>query len=166
MLAKVRHFVTPQTLRNIYFGIFSSILTYGSQVWGQYINQHILRLVKIQNKAIRIITFANFHENTTPLYNKSKILKLSDHIKLENIVYIHNSLRGNLPIPLRDSFHLAENSYCTRGSLMHKLVLPKARTLYGLNSINYQSVAAWNYILSVVPISKVHCVSKNVCKKT
>ena len=164
MLAKVRHFVTDHTLRNIYFGIFSSLLTYGSQVWGQFINQHISRLTKIQNKAIRIITFANFKEDTTPLYNKAKILKFSDHIKLENIIYVHNSLRDNLPVPLRGSFHLAPDS-TTRGAAMHKLVLPRARTLYGLNTITYKSTASWNYILSVLPTSKVQAVSKAKCKE-
>ena len=36
MLAKIRHFVDKSTLRNIYFSIFSSILTYGCQIWGQH----------------------------------------------------------------------------------------------------------------------------------
>ena len=75
------------------------------------------------------------------------------------------SLRDNLPIFLRDSFHLAPESTTTRGALMHKLVLPKVRTLYGLNSVTYQSTAAWNYILSVLPTSKVHSVSKATCKE-
>ena len=164
MLAKVRHFVTQHTLRNIYFGIFSSLLTYGSQVWGQSINQHILRLTKIQNKAVRIISFANFQEDCTSLYNKSKILKLSDHIKLENIIYVHNSLRDNLPMPIRGSFHLLPDSTGTRGSTTHKMLLPKARTLYGLNSINYQAAAAWNHISNVLP-TEFHSVSKAICKK-
>ena len=43
MLAKVRHYVTKDTLRSIYFGIFSSTLTYGCQIWGQ-INSNHLRL--------------------------------------------------------------------------------------------------------------------------
>ena len=34
MLAKNRHYVTKDTLRSIYFGIFSSVLIFGSQIWG------------------------------------------------------------------------------------------------------------------------------------
>ena len=33
MLTKIRHYVTNDTLRTIYFRIFSSIMMYGSQVW-------------------------------------------------------------------------------------------------------------------------------------
>ena len=35
MLYKIRHFVKYETLRMIYFGIFSSILMYSCQIWGQ-----------------------------------------------------------------------------------------------------------------------------------
>ena len=167
MLAKVRHFVTTPTLRNIYFGIFSSLLTYGAQVWGQFFNQHILRLTKIQNKVMRILNFANFRDDPTPLYNKSRILKLSDHIKLENFMYVHNSLRDNLPMPLRSTFQLATNLHniSTRGAKTDKIVLPKVRTICGLHSINYQSVASWNYIVSILPNSTTHLISKAICKK-
>ena len=40
MITKIRHYVTKDTLRSIYFGIFSSILTYGSQIWGQIKSKH------------------------------------------------------------------------------------------------------------------------------
>ena len=40
MLAKIRHFVSTENLRIIYFGIFSSLLNYGAQIWGQYHNCH------------------------------------------------------------------------------------------------------------------------------
>ena len=167
MLSKVRHFVESHSLRNIYFGIFASILTYGSQVWGQFCNQHILRLTKIQNKAIRIMSFANFQDETTPLYNNLRILKLSDHIKLENFIFAHNSLSNNLPIPLRGSVQLVDTlhdtSSKTRGATLHKMVLPKVRTSYGLNSIKYRTPATWNLILNVLP--KAHSVSKATCKK-
>ena len=83
MLAKIRHFVPVNTLHNIYHGIFSSILTYGSQIWGQSTNKHICRIQRIQNKAIRIINFADYRDPVSPLYNKSNILKFSDHIKLK-----------------------------------------------------------------------------------
>ena len=53
MLSKIRHYVDEKTVRNIYFGIFSSIMTYGAQVWGQFPNKHICRIQKIQNKALK-----------------------------------------------------------------------------------------------------------------
>ena len=56
MLCKVRHFVKHETLVMIYYGIFSSILIYSSQIWGQ--TNGIVKMLQIlQNKALRIINF-------------------------------------------------------------------------------------------------------------
>ena len=82
MLAKIRHYVTKYILRSIYFRIFSSILTYGCQIWGQIKSNHFIRLERFHNKAIKIINFASMHDSVTLLYNVSKILKLSDNIRL------------------------------------------------------------------------------------
>ena len=60
MLSKIRYYVNESTLRMIYYGIFSSILTYASQIWGQIENKQVNRVIKLQDRAIRIINFANF----------------------------------------------------------------------------------------------------------
>ena len=39
MLPKSKHYVSPKILKEIYFTIFSSHLTYGSQIWGQIPNR-------------------------------------------------------------------------------------------------------------------------------
>ena len=41
ILAKSRHYVPPKQLKDIYYAIFSSHLTYGSQIWGQTSNTYI-----------------------------------------------------------------------------------------------------------------------------
>ena len=169
MLSKIRHYVSDSTLRNIYFAIFSSLLNYGSQVWGQSYNKHISRIQRIQNKAIRIINFAKFRDSVTPLFYKSKILKFCDQIKLQNFSHVHDSLKGNLPLTLSDSFQVLTDiySYNTRGASLFKIALPKARTqTYGINSITYQSAAIWNSMVSVFPEKKFQVESKPVCKKT
>ena len=168
MLSKIRHYVSKATLRSIYFGIFSSLLTYGSQVWGQFSNVNIRRLQKIQNKAIRIINFATYREPVTPLYYKSNILKLTDHVKIQNIIYVLNSLKGDLPLALKDSFKTAAEvyTYTTRSASQYKIILPKVRTQnYGINSIKYRSAACWNAIVTAFPNDKFHLKSKSVCIK-
>ena len=56
MLCKIRHYVEFNTIRMIYFGIFSSILMYGSQIWGQH-DRIVNKLQILQNKALRLMTF-------------------------------------------------------------------------------------------------------------
>ena len=104
ILSKLRHFVTIDNLRNIYLGIFSSILTYSAQIWGQHHNYHVKRVIKLQDKSIRIINFAEYREPTSNLYKKSKILKFTDNITLNNYMYVHDSLKGYLPSVLTNNF--------------------------------------------------------------
>ena len=167
MLAKIRHYVPVNTLRSIYFGIFSSLLTYGSQIWGQFQNQHVTRLEKIQNKAIRIINFSKYNDPVDPIYHKLKILKLSDQVKLQNFLYVHNSLNNKVPKSLKNSFtFMTESCPYTRSTIQNKMALPKVRTLaYGLNSIRYRSVAMWNVISNDFPMGCPHLISISLCKK-
>ena len=70
MLTKIRHFVDANTLRSVYFGIFSSIMSYASQIWGQITNKHVNRILRLQDSAIRIINFATYNESRGQLYKK------------------------------------------------------------------------------------------------
>ena len=124
---------------------------------------------RIQNKAIRIINFAKFEDPSTPLYQKSEILKISEHVKLQNFLFVHQALKGDLPLPLNNSFQIAAETHSanTRWVMHHKLLLPKARTQnYGINSIKYRSAAFWNYMVSLLPDEKFQLQSRYVCKKS
>ena len=50
MLVKIRHYINEKTLSMVYHGIFSSLLLYGSQIWGRS-NQSVSKMEKLQNKA-------------------------------------------------------------------------------------------------------------------
>ena len=168
MLSKVRHFVTNLILRNIYFGIFSSILMYGAQLWGQHHNIHVKRILKLQEKAIRIINFAEYHEPTPNLFNISKILKFEDSIALKNYLFVHDSLKGGLPSAFKNKFEYLHDlhNHNTRNSTLYCVKLPKSRTVaYGINSITSQSGRSWNYFQVNCSSDKINLKSKGLCKK-
>ena len=49
MFSKIRHYTPKGTFHEIYYGIFSSILTYSCcQVWGQIQNKHINRILSAE----------------------------------------------------------------------------------------------------------------------
>ena len=52
MICKIRHYVDFDTLKMIYHGIFSSILMYGSLIWGQHNRIVNSKLFKIRPSAI------------------------------------------------------------------------------------------------------------------
>ena len=173
MLRKIRHYVPELTLKNIYHAIFSSIMSYGSQIWGQNMNDHIKRIIKLQDRAIRVLNFADYRAPPSELYKKSGILKLQDNIKIDNFLYVHNSLNRRLPSCLNNQFNYMkiQTEQNTRNakilSTKESLVeLPKSRTtFYGIQSITDQSARIWNYMQITQAPLNLHLSSRNVCKE-
>ena len=114
MLSKIRHYVDWSTLHMVYYGIFSSIMYYGSQIWGQL--NHITKKVQIlQNKALRIMHFQPPRTSATQLFKISQVLKITDVVNLQNFLLAYDSLNDNLPLPLRGKLNfLTRENQITR----------------------------------------------------
>ena len=164
MLSKIRHFVDHKTLIMIYHGIFSSKLLYGSQIWGQGSNKSIIKIHKLQNKALRIINFKPFNADVNELYKSTKILKLCDSIKLNNFLFSHDNINNNLPSVLLNSL-VAVDFTKTRSFEYRQLKIPKVRTkCFGTNSIKSKSVEIWNILNKKFHEEKFYSKSKKGCK--
>ena len=88
-LSKVRHNAPKCLLKTIYYSLFNSHLLYASQICGQIKTKLFQEVVKLQNKAIRIINFLPFNSsNINKTYNSLKIPKLPDCISLQNSFYL------------------------------------------------------------------------------
>ena len=59
-LAKLRHCVNINILKNVYYALIHSYLRYGIAVWGNASANILKPLQTIVNKALRIMTFAPF----------------------------------------------------------------------------------------------------------
>ena len=75
LFAKLRSFVSANLLRTVYFAIFDSYLRYGCQVWGQNKNASTNEISKLQDKALRVISFKDRNTAAGPLYNEKKIIR-------------------------------------------------------------------------------------------
>ena len=97
---------------------------------------------------LRIISFSEFRSHTSPLFKKHKILKLQDHVALENCLLIHDFLNKKLPQSFNNYFKTTENIYSsisTRNSINGSIFVPYVKsTKYGLNSIKRKSILSWN----------------------
>ena len=138
MLSRARHYINSTNLKSLYHAIFSSHLTYSLQVWGQSQNTHNKNIFKLQNRAIRTISFSGYQDDCNPLYTSLNILKLEDHRKLLNCLLVHDSLNKQTPTSLQTYFKQASESHLinTRGSQLGCLYVPQhTTTKYGLNCI-------------------------------
>ena len=145
LLAKIRHFVSKNLLGTIYFAILGSHLQYGCQIWGQKDSQELKNITITQNKGLRILNFKGPPlEHSRPLYKNSKILKLMDIIKLNNIIFVFDQITINLNA-FENYFQLKrqQHNHFTSGKILN--VLPQVNTsLYGSNSISLSAIRDWN----------------------
>ena len=106
LLLKIRNYVKMKTLRNIYFKIFDSHLAYSCIIWSQNINT-VNRIISLQKKALRIMNFKDQIFHSSPLFSENNILKLSDKIILENILFINESINRQVPPIFYDWFRFS-----------------------------------------------------------
>ena len=85
ILAKVRHFVPPNLLKNTYHAHFQPHIDYGLTVWGHAAKTNLEVVNRQQRKAIRIMNFkkSDFKE-TDQLFKDNKILPLKSCLNLNS----------------------------------------------------------------------------------
>ena len=138
---------------NILFYIFvSHDISYGCQIWGQSRSTYINKIIKLQNRALRITNFATYDADSNPLaiYLSNKILKLEDIIKLQNCLLVYDYMNNTLPSCFQNYYfrqnHMNYDTQ-TRNSTLGCLFVPSKRTSnYGLKSISQQAIYNWNKI--------------------
>ena len=105
LLFKVRHCTPKFLLKTIYYSLSHSHLIYASQIWGQTRTKLFQEVVKLQNKAVRIINFLPFNRsNINKTYNDLKILKLPDFISSQNSLFVKDCFEKEIPNPFINYF--------------------------------------------------------------
>ena len=155
LLLKIINYVNTKTLRNIYFAIFDSHLSYSCIVWTQNFNR-VRRLIILQNKALRVINFRNQLFHSSPLFSSNNILKFGDKITLENILFVSKSINRKVSSTFNDWFTFSEkvHRYETCWSATNHLNIPAFQTQkYGLFSIRASAIRSWNYTQDMLKVN-------------
>ena len=148
LLFKIRKYFSLKIIRSIYFAICDSYLSYCCLVWAQN-SSTIQRIIILQKKVVRIISFQPRIFHTSPLFKQNSILKFQDKICLENILFVSKCLKNRSPsifnmwFSFSSNQHNYETSSSPQGNLM-KLFYKTNR--YGKHSITASAVESWNKI--------------------
>ncbi len=97
---------------------------------------------------MRIVTFSQYDDHSTPLFKKLKIIKLYDLITFHVACFMYKFYNKLLP-PVFKDFLIEVNAvhnYNTRLSSKKSYYLPKVRTNYGLFNIRFLGTKIWNSI--------------------
>ena len=166
LLSKIRHYVDPTTLRSLYFSLFHSSLSYGCMVWGIANKMVLDKISRLQKRAIRIITFSDYKEPTSPLFKKLGIIKIRDVIKLKQYEFIHDWKNNKLPCVFHNYFAYHETEKSTRLAKATQLIIPQVRTeRYGSICMKHQGARIHNQLITAgFKLNLSSCVFKKEMK--
>ena len=146
ILSKLRHSVDINILKTVYYALGYSYLRYGNIVWGCADKSVLEPLVKLQNRIIRIMTFAPFGKvDLDPVYRDLKILGLPEMNFLEKAKFMHKYKNGKLPIIFDEYF---QNSEVVSHSYNLRRITPQRPILssYAEKMIRHNGIAIWNAV--------------------
>ena len=127
IMVKLKQYVSTASLITIYYSLNYPYITYGCTLWGNNYSAPLSQIVKLQNKAVRIINDVPLMEPITPHYVSIGLLKFPDIVKLNMCMlfydYFSNDKFATLPVSLVSELH----NYNTRIASSNQLFITSFR---------------------------------------
>ena len=128
IMVNLKYYVSKATLISVYYSFIYPYLTYACTLWGNNYNAPLSQIVKLQNKAVRVINDVPLLESITPHYTSLGLLKFPDIVKLNTCMlfydYFHHEKFPNIPVSLVSELH----NYSTRSASSNQVAIPIFRT--------------------------------------
>ena len=119
ILTKLRHYVSKDTLRMIYFAFVQPNIDYGLIVWGSATASALNPIQTNIKKTIRKMLFKKSNHPTEPLFQKLNILDF-EKLKLLKIgIFTWKVLNGKVPQTLKYHFSIRERNYGHNDAKLH-----------------------------------------------
>ena len=104
VMYRVRKYLNLNALKSIYYSLIYSHIVYAIQVWGSANDTELLKILKLQKKAVRMMLYKDQYPQlpgplnpSDPLFLELGILKIQDVFKFQVIRFIYDCLTLNTP---------------------------------------------------------------------
>ena len=136
-----------ETLKTIYYSLVQPYFDYCDVVWGDCSKTRADKLQKLQNRAARIITRADYSIRSSDVLNSLEWSNLEERRKRHLLVTMLKIFNNDCPTYLREQFHRTSeiHDYNLRGS-NYDLQLPLPKTNFLKRSFSYRNAMAWNQL--------------------
>ena len=136
-----------ETLKTIYYSLVQPYFDYCDVVWGDCSKTRADKLQKLQNRAARIITRADYCIRSSDVLNSLEWSNLEERRKRHLLVTMFKIFNNDCPTYLRERFHRTSeiHDYNLRGS-NYDLQLPLPKTNFLKRSFSYRGAMAWNQL--------------------
>ena len=139
VMKKIKSLVTYDILKQMYYALFNSILSYGIIVWGGCGVTNRLKICKVQDRALALLAELSPSTPHPPLF--------SDFYRCNIVIQFHKYVFSSA---LSEYFHskivslLPNHDYMTRYTSSDKYLLPSVRKTVTQKQFLYNAVNEWN----------------------
>ena len=93
IINRLKHVLPTHIKIILYQTLIQSHLNYCVLIW----SYNCARLIKLQKKAIRLVSLSKYNAHCDPLFTKFKILKLTDTLRLQELQFYYKHTHNKLP---------------------------------------------------------------------
>ena len=135
-------------LRNIYYGLIHSNILYGLEIYGNASHSQLDKLIKLNNKILRILQFKTIETSNVVIYRNYNTLPIPTLFKYKILTLVHNFKHHKDKLPVIFKNYFTENcmihTYATRNS--DNLHIISTNSCYGARTIVQIGSAYWNQL--------------------
>ena len=161
ILCRIRFYINQALLKILYNNLIYPYLYYGNIVWANNYPTRLDKLLKLQKKALRVITFSLYKAPSLPLFQKLNLLDINKINDFLASTFCFNLKSNSLPVYFND--------FCIENTQVHNHHTRKCnnlhkkfnRTNFGVYSTRNKVINVWNTIPNEIKQS----ISINVFKK-
>ena len=149
IFSKLRYTTNLHLLKSVYYALVASHLQYCNLVWGNAAESILDPLRKIQNRIIRILSFAPFNcHNVEVLYKDLQLLKLEQIHKVAKGKFVYKYKTGKLPSNFENYLVNTSDvhSHNLRSTSLSSYAKVWGKTSHSLKMIQYDAVKVWESI--------------------
>ena len=168
IMSKLTHYRTLLQMKQIYYGLIYSYISYAILAWGSAYKTHIDKIQTKRNHSARLIFFATTYgkhtESALPLLNLLDVLAVHNVYRFHLLKFTYLWHKGLLPTLFSNYFQYASNvhNYNTRYASKQNLYVKKVRTNARKQTIGYAACIVWDKIPLNVKELNVYQFSKQL----
>ena len=152
ILYKCKPYFTENTLMSLYYSFIYPHFTYCVEVWGNNYDSYLDPLVKLQKRAIRVITNSKKYDHTSPLFLKLHLLRFREIYVYCSQLFMYKHHHEILPNIFLEFFQRNNTIHDHHTRQEYFLHVPLVRKSLSAKNIRVVGVKLYNHFYDKIPL--------------
>ena len=168
ILRKIRACLPLKQRLQFYNSIIRPVMSYTNVVWANCDKESVYRVLRLQKRAARVISYADRMTPSVALFNKLGWIPFYEQHKIDKCLLMYKQINGHLPNYLNEHLILnnERHSRNTRYSSINAVCPKYIRETEGGRSFAVSATRLWNSMpIEIRKLGSVACFKKNMFAK-